>query len=155
MSEEYTLEIFKPLKQYFDILCTNNCYDYENCKDLMNTLIRDNCEDIYLSQNFLDALGNFVRNLKKADCAVGQITIKNKLKNIFDNVVDKINNKDEFIKFVTMFVNNERLNNFKMTDKIYENNTDNKTYKDILIEVYDSSVNKNIDTIFNNWKNHF
>ena len=142
MSE--TLEIFKPLKTYFAILCESNCNDYSSCKELINVLTTKDCgtqDNSELSDNFKNALSWFAAELKKADSPVGVYTIKNRLKEIFINTtVDS-----EYIKNVINVVNNStNLNGFKMGDSNGED-----TYENILNKVFD--VTKSSINIFEEW----
>lgn len=142
MSE--TLEIFKPLKTYFAILCESNCNDYSSCKELINVLTTKDCvtqDNSELSDNFKNALSWFAAELKKADSPVGVYTIKNRLKEIFINTtVDS-----EYIKNVIDVVNNStNLNGFKMGDSNGE-----YTYENILNKVFD--VTKSSKNIFEEW----
>lgn len=142
MSE--TLEIFKPLKTYFAILCESNCNDYSSCKELINVLTTKDCvtqDNSELSDNFKNALSWFAAELKKADSPVGVYTIKNRLKEIFINTtVDS-----EYIKNVIDVVNNStNLNGFKMGDSNGE-----YTYENILNKVFD--VTKSSINIFEEW----
>lgn len=155
MSETKTLEIFKPLKSYFAILCQNdNCYNDSKCKELIDILSSKDCvPDKGISDNFKLALSWFAYELKQADSPVGIVTIKNKLKKIFDDEFNDIN-IDSFVNNVVSKVNSATdLSGFKMTD----NNGENRTYEDILKDIIDlhktrqEGAEVNNENIFQRW----
>lgn len=142
MSE--TLEIFKPLKSYFAILCQQNCINktHSDCDELINILSSDDCDPSNgLSENFKNSLSWFAFELKKADSPIGLYTIKNKLKEIFVNA-DK---KDYINSVIETVKTSSELSGFKME----QDNGENTSYEQILNDVYDAS--KSIDNIFDEW----
>lgn len=82
--DEIYLSIFKPLKEYFSILCVQ-CPDLENCDiTLINKLAKEDCDEKKnLSDNFLKALEQFAVNLKNADSPISNISIKGTMHKIF------------------------------------------------------------------------
>lgn len=141
MSE--TLKIFEPLNTYFSILCESNCDDYSKCKGLINILTTVNCteDDGELNENFKNALSWFASELKKADSPIGVYTIKNRLKNIFQETI--VNN--DYVSNVVYSVNNAtNLNGFKMGESNGED-----TYENILKKSFDKT--KSAEQIFEEW----
>lgn len=133
MSEETkTLKIFESLKTYFNILCLNNCTNYNECDELMNILTREKCEPTgEFTKNFLAALSSFAVELKKADSPIGLYTIKNKLKLIFENPAYDINDVN-YVNTVTNDINQATdLNGFKMD----QDNGEGKTYQELLSDI--------------------
>ena len=138
------LKLFEPLKEYFKILNQNNCDNYENCEDLMNILSSEDCDTDkgVISKNFLDALTSFAYELRQADTPIGVVTIKDRLRDIFDEQLRNVNNlsdKNTFIKGVVDAVNEAKdLNGFNMNqktggtfDNTYEENLSN-TWNDVV-----------------------
>lgn len=142
MSE--TLEIFKPLKTYFAILCESNCDDYSKCNELINVLTTKDCgtkDNGELTENFKNALSWFATELKKADSPIGVYTIKNRLKEIFKSIT--VN--DDYVSNVVMAVKDAKnLNGFKMEDS-----NGVKTYENILNNSFEKA--KSAEENFSKW----
>jgi hypothetical protein len=151
MSEQTTLEIFKPLKTYFNILCTNECYSRSSCdkfNELIDILTKKDCnsKNITLSENFLDALSWFASELKQADTPIGVYTIKDKLKKIFMGADSK--NYVNYVNYVVNAINNAGdLSGFKMS----ESNGESQTYEEILKTVLSENSGSDNENIFNEW----
>jgi hypothetical protein len=148
MSEQTTLEIFKPLKTYFNILCINQCYS-RPCNELIDILTKKDCnsKNITLSENFLDALSWFASELKQADTPIGVYTIKDKLKEIFIKA-----DSGDYVKNVVDAINGaSNLSGFKMS----ESNGENQTYEGILktvLNIFKNSGSRYTnEDVFNKW----
>lgn len=157
MSEETkTLEIFKPLKTYFNLLCTakpQKCMNYDDCKELMDIITREDCDpNGKFTENFLNALSWFAAELKKADSPIGSYTIRNNLKKIFVQAYNSNGekNNDQLIISIVDKVNSAEksfLSGFKMN----QDNGEGKTYEEILREVVYESKDKTIGQVFGLW----
>jgi hypothetical protein len=146
MSEKKTetLEIFEPLKTYFNILCENNCFNYDDCKELINVLTTVDCQTKdggKLTKNFTNALSTFAFRLRSIDLPIGVYTIKNRLKEIFKKYNPL---EDDFVENVVNDVSGAtNLNDFKMDD-FYDDTDLEKTYEKILTDVF--NVSKDADS---------
>jgi len=151
MSEEKSLEIFKPLKSYFAILCQQKCYNYSEskCGELIDILSRKNCDKSEnLSDNFINALSWFATELKKADSPLGVFTIKNNLKNIFQEAYTNTDGSADAVKkyIVDAVDKASNLSGFKMS----QDNGEGNTYEDILEAVLKTTPTS-ADEAFDDW----
>lgn len=152
MSEEAkTLKIFEPLKLYFAILCEANCSSNDECDELMNTIARENCDpSAKFTNNFMNALAWFAKELKEADAPIGSYTIRNNLKKIFEQAFNDGKRGDDLVNSITNLVNNADksfLSGFKMND----DNGEGKSYMELLKNSIDEEKADNIGSIFGSW----
>jgi hypothetical protein len=153
MSQIETLDIFKNLKQYFQILCNDKCAQ-NDCNELINKLALVNCGDessaIKPEPEFLNALNAFAVELRKADMPLGMVTIKDKLKKYWDIAKNDEKYKENLTakNFVKVFetlieTNSNDLSGFKLDNMAYmDNSSNNITYKDILLKQIETFIKK-------------
>lgn len=161
------LSIFEPLKKYFELISVF-CPTFQNCDDkcfenYKKMLASNNCDiNDGLSENFMNNLKKFAHNINKADCVMGNKTLKNTFVEIFNNsftknsinLNDSLNldaikkNKKNIINDIINSINaNETVQKtgFKISDKV---DVDSKTYEELLEVAYSNLITK-----FENFKN--
>lgn len=178
MSNEFKLEIFEPLDNYFRFLYEINGNSYNNVEgskylsDIKN-FITDDCDananlktGNNVSNNFKLALKNFAYQLREYDSPISHITLKGPFKILVEKAIREMDNsntmnENDIEKLIKIIINhidntNDVNGKFDLDKRVTDNEVE--TYKDSLIahlekflKDKDKLKSEVVDYITDNW----
>lgn len=143
-SQKTNLEIFRPIKQYLNILFVG---DSKVCENFSNAECIELIEGFANEPSFINNLEKFAVELKKLDNPIGLKTKKNEFIQIFSNAKPSSDDVVGFVEKVSKQLG------IDMNEKSDDKNSSSPTYKQSLEKIYNANKTKTGKEIFNLWEN--